>query len=186
MEIKNIQTSELIPYANNSRKHSSEQVKQIAKSISEFGFTQPILVDENNTVLAGHGRLLAAQSIGIKQVPVIILPSLTGNQKKAYVIADNKIAENSEWDVDALKLELDFLHQNSFDISVIPFSDKELTKLFDQFADIEITDEADDVDDISLFTIECRKDDFYEIVDSINMIISKFKDAKVIFTNEQV
>jgi ParB-like chromosome segregation protein Spo0J len=96
----------LIPYATNPRTHSAAQVSQIAASISEFGFTCPILVDSNAGIIAGHGRLLAARNLDLKQVPVISLDHLTDRQKGAYLIAENKLAENAGWDEEALRAEL--------------------------------------------------------------------------------
>lgn len=102
-------TDELIPYARNSRTHSPEQVQQIAASIREFGFTNPVLVDENGGIIAGHGRVLAAQLLDMEEVPTITLAGLTEAQKKAYVIADNKLALNAGWDFDMLKIEIEAL-----------------------------------------------------------------------------
>ena len=97
MEIENRQLSELKPYANNARIHSEQQIQQIVSSIKEFGFTNPILIDENNSVIAGHGRLSAAKIIGLEHIPTITIPGLSYEQKMAYIILDNKIALNLEW-----------------------------------------------------------------------------------------
>lgn len=98
--------NDLIPYANNARTHSEEQVNQIASSIKEFGFNNPILVDEQGGVIAGHGRLKAAKKLGLKVVPTIELSGLSDPQKKAFILADNRIALNSGWDIDLLRIEL--------------------------------------------------------------------------------
>ena len=98
LEIVNKSTEELIPYVNNARTHSDEQINQIAGSIKEFGFNNPILLDGENGVVAGHGRLLAAKKLGLKEVPCIELAHLTEAKKRAYILADNKIALNSGWD----------------------------------------------------------------------------------------
>lgn len=127
---------ELIPYANNSRTHSDEQVTQIASSIKEFGFTNPILIDEQGGIIAGHGRVLAAQQLNMQQVPTIELTGLTDAQKKAYVLADNQIALNSGWDLDMLRLEIETLSELDFDLSLIGFDDKVLEKLLDVDADL--------------------------------------------------
>ena len=116
-------TGELIPYINNSRTHSEKQVQQVAASIKEFGFTNPILIDEGNGIIAGHGRLQAAQMMGMDEVPTITLEGLTEAQRKAYVIADNQLALNAGWDLDALKLEVDRLGELDFDISLLGFDD---------------------------------------------------------------
>ena len=111
--------SELIPYINNSRTHSVEQIRQVSSSIKEFGFTNPILIDEDNNIIAGHGRLLAAEHLKINEVPCIVLAGLTEAQKKAYVIADNQLALNSGWDLDKLKLEVEHLQELEFDVDTI-------------------------------------------------------------------
>ena len=98
--------NDLIPYANNARTHSEEQVNQIASSIKEFGFNNPVLVDEQNGVIAGHGRLKAAKKLGLKVIPTIELTGLSEAQKKAFILADNRIALNSGWDIDLLRIEL--------------------------------------------------------------------------------
>jgi hypothetical protein len=118
--------SELIPYINNTRTHSEEQVKQIAAAINEWGFTNPILIDEKNSIIAGHGRLLAAQKIGMQEVPTIELKGLNDTQRKAYIIADNKLALNAGWDEELLKLELQELKELDFDIELTGFSLEEL------------------------------------------------------------
>jgi DNA modification methylase len=127
-----INTSDLIPYANNSRTHSDEQVNQIASSISEFGFTNPILVDDSNSIVAGHGRLLAAKKLGMDKVPTIQLTGLTKAQIKAYVIADNQLALNAGWDLNVLKLELEHLQEVEFDIDLLGFDDDFLSGLLEE------------------------------------------------------
>ena len=109
LKIDYISASDLVPYENNSRTHSKEQVEQIKRSITEFGFTNPILIDEHNGIIAGHGRLRAAQELGIDTVPTILLEGLTEAQRKAYVIADNKLALNAGWDLDVLSWKLNCL-----------------------------------------------------------------------------
>lgn len=116
----------LIPYAANSRTHSDEQVAQIAASIKEFGWTNPILIDGDNTIIAGHGRLLAARKLGMDKVPIICLDHLTKAQQRALVIADNKLALNAGWDLDMLKVELSDLGDLGFDLSLTGFSDDEI------------------------------------------------------------
>lgn len=119
LEIRYVATGDLIPYVNNSRTHTEKQVQQLASSIKEFGFTNPVLVDEDGGVIAGHGRLLAAQMLGLGEVPAITLKGLTEAQRKAYVIADNKLALNSGWDDELLKIELDSLTDLDFDLDVL-------------------------------------------------------------------
>lgn len=112
---------DLIPYINNTRTHDDKQIKQIASSIKEFGFTNPILIDKDNGLIAGHGRLQAAIKLKIKEVPTIELSNLTDTQKKAYIIADNKLALNAGWDEELLKLELQSLKDLDFDITLTGF-----------------------------------------------------------------
>ena len=121
--------SDLIPYINNSRVHSEEQVLQICSSIKEFGFTNPVLIDEDNGVIAGHGRILAAQKMNLKTVPCLVLAGLSEAQKKAYVIADNKLALNASWDLDMLAVELGDLGDMDFDLDLLGFSDDELAEI---------------------------------------------------------
>lgn len=119
----------LVPYAKNSRTHSPAQVKQIVASIKEWGFTNPVLIDEAGMIVAGHGRVMAAEKMGLSTVPVIVLQGLTEEQKRAYVIADNKIALNAGWDDALLKAELQELSMLGFDLELTGFETKELTGL---------------------------------------------------------
>lgn len=123
--------ADLVPYARNSRTHSESQVQQIAASIREFGFTAPILIDEHNGVIAGHGRIRGAQLVGLRDVPCIRLVGLTEAQKRAYVIADNKLALNAGWDEDLLRSEFQALRQFDFDLSLLGFDDEELAAVFE-------------------------------------------------------
>ncbi|MCE7886575.1 MAG: DNA methylase N-4 [Alphaproteobacteria bacterium PRO2] len=122
-------TDKLVPYDKNPRTHSPEQVNQIAASIAEFGFLNPILVDTAAGIIAGHGRLQAAKQLGLAHVPVVVLDHLTEAQKRAYVIADNKLALNAGWDEDLLRAEMTALAAEDFDLPVIGFSDDELSAL---------------------------------------------------------
>ena len=122
-------TATLIPYVNNARTHSSGQIKQIAASIQEFGWTNPVLIDGDNGIIAGHGRVLAAQLLACENVPTIEIGHLTKAQKKAYIIADNKLAENAGWDSDLLALELGDLKDLNFDLDLTGFSDFEIGEL---------------------------------------------------------
>lgn len=123
-------TSTLIPYARNSRVHTEEQVSQIAASIQEWGFTIPILIDEENTLIAGHGRLLAAQKLELEQVPTMTATGWSDAQKRAYVIADNKLTENSTWDEELLKVEIKQLEFDNYNIENLGFGMDELATLF--------------------------------------------------------
>ncbi len=124
-----VPVSALVPYARNARTHSDAQVAQIAASIAEFGWTNPILIDGERGLIAGHGRLLAARKLELQEVPVIELAHLTPEQKKAYILADNRLAENAGWDAELLKLELEELKAADFDLELMGFSGKELDEL---------------------------------------------------------
>jgi DNA modification methylase len=119
----------LIPYARNPRTHSDAQVAQIAASIAEFGFNNPILVDTKAGIIAGHGRLLAARKLQLAEVPVIVLDHLTDAQKRAYILADNQLALNAGWDDDLLRAELAALQEEDFNVRIIGFDDEELARL---------------------------------------------------------
>ena len=120
---------DILPYERNARVHSPEQIEQIARSIREFGFTMPILVAEGGTIIAGHGRLEAAQKLGLDEVPVIIARGWTDEQRRAYTIADNQIALNSTWDDDLLRVELGNLGAEEFDLELLGFDSKSLAGL---------------------------------------------------------
>jgi ParB-like chromosome segregation protein Spo0J len=125
-------TEDLIPYNNNSRTHDNIHIKQIASSIKEFGFTNPILIDENNITIAGHGRLMAAKSLNIDEVPTITLNDLNEEQRKAYVIADNKLALNAGWDMGILKDELQELSNMDYNLDVLGFDVDEIKLILDE------------------------------------------------------
>jgi ParB-like nuclease domain len=143
MKIETLKTTDLIPYARNSRTHSESQISQIAGSIREFGFTNPVLIDGENGIIAGHGRVMAAGKLGLAEVPCIRLAHLTETQRKAYIIADNKLALNAGWDEDMLGLELAELKDEDFDISLIGFDDSELADIL-----AETTEGETDPDDV--------------------------------------
>lgn len=127
--VESIDIESLIPYARNSRTHSDSQVAQIAASIKEFGFTNPVLIDGDGGIIAGHGRVMAARKLKLAEVPCIRLGHLTETQKRAYVIADNKLAMNSGWDNEMLKLEFAELTEQGFDLDLIGFSEEELAEI---------------------------------------------------------
>ena len=136
---------ELIPYNKNARMHSDAQVAQIAASIVEFGFTNPVLIDGEKGIIAGHGRLMAAKKLGLKKVPVVILDHLSEMQKKAYIIADNKLAENATWNEEILASELADLKENDFDLDLIGFEDQELEKIFSSLYDKDEDQEKEEI-----------------------------------------
>ena len=135
------ETAHLIPYANNSRTHSEEQVKQIASSMKEFGFTSPVLIDEDGGIIAGHGRVMAAELLELKEVPSIVLAGLTEAQKKAYIIADNQLPLNADWNLDLLKLEIQNLNELDFNIDLLGFDDDFLDGLLELEPEDGLTDE---------------------------------------------
>lgn len=128
-QIEQIPVADLIPYARNARTHSEEQVGQIAGSIQEFGFNVPVLIDAQNSIIAGHGRVLAAQRLKLSTVPCIRLTHLTDAQRRAYILADNRIALNSGWDEAMLQVELAELHAEELDLGLLGFEAGELEKL---------------------------------------------------------
>ena len=139
---ENVEIEKLIPYKNNARTHTDEQLEKIAKSIKEFGFINPVLVDSNLNIIAGHGRVLGAKSIGIKEVPCLFIEDLTDEQKRAYIIADNRLAEDAGWDKELLKIELEELKNLDFDISITGFELDDLDFVVDESEIIE--DEFDE------------------------------------------
>lgn len=143
MKTERRKIGDLIPFARNSRTHSDEQVAQIAASIREFGWTNPILVDGDNGIIAGHGRLAAARKLGLTEIPVIVLDHLTDAQKRALVIADNKLALNAGWDVELLSSEIEGLGEDGFDLSLLGFNEDELAALL-----VDKTEGLVDPDDI--------------------------------------
>jgi ParB-like chromosome segregation protein Spo0J len=137
VQIEQVATADLIPYARNARTHSESQVAQIAGSIQEFGFTNPVLIDSENGIIAGHGRVMAAQKLGLQSVPCIRLGHLSDAQKRAYILADNRIALNSGWDEAMLQMELSELHADDVDLGLLGFDAEEVSKLlgYDSLAD---------------------------------------------------
>jgi ParB-like chromosome segregation protein Spo0J len=137
VQIEQVATADLIPYARNARTHSESQVAQIAGSIQEFGFTSPVLIDAANGIIAGHGRVMAAQKLGLQSVPCIRLGHLSEVQKRAYILADNRIALNSGWDEAMLQMELSELHADDVDLGLLGFDAEEVSKLlgYDSSAD---------------------------------------------------
>ena len=177
MQIERVKIGKLIPYANNARTHNEAQVAQIAASIREFGFNNPILIDEQSTIIAGHGRVLAAQALELKDVPCIRLTHLTESQRNAYIIADNKLALNSGWDEELLKLQL----QGLTDIEQIAtgFSTEELNLLFHGWqSDADKMDEIEPIDSLAKQKIivlcyesekEILKDQIQSLIDDLGL-----------------
>ena len=160
MKIEQIKTEDLIPYARNSRTHSAEQTAQIAGSIREFGFTNPVLIDGSNGIIAGHGRVMAAQKLGLESVPCIRLDHLTETQKRAYIIADNKLALNSGWDEEMLALELADLRESDFDLDLMGFDADAIERFLNPpetfTSDHEPDSSAREID-VDGMEMECRR-----------------------------
>ncbi len=145
-ELKLISIDELIPYANNARTHSKEQINKIRSSLREFGFVNPVLIDKDKNIIAGHGRVTAAKEEGIKEVPCVLVEHLTEAQKKAYIIADNKLALDAGWDNELLALELENLKELDFDVELTGFNAAEIEDLFFQVHDKDVEDDDFDAD----------------------------------------
>jgi ParB-like chromosome segregation protein Spo0J len=128
-QIINVDVSELKELERNARLHSADQLKQITESIKRFGFLSPVVIDSNNVVVAGNGRLIAAKGLGIDSVPAIRAQGLSQEELRAYALVDNRLSETSSWDIDMLKIELDDLIGNGMELDVIGFSDDEISKL---------------------------------------------------------
>lgn len=145
-----------MPYARNARTHSDEQVAQIAASIREWGWTVPVLIDEDGGLIAGHGRVLAARKLGLAEIPVMVATGWSEAQKRAYVLADNKLALNAGWDADLLRVELADLQAFDFDLGLTGFSDEELAGLLAQSSE-GLTD-PDTVPDVPLVPVSVPGD----------------------------
>lgn len=178
-------TGELTAYANNSRTHSDEQIAQIANSIQEFGFTNPILIDEHNGIIAGHGRLMGANKLGMQEVPCIVMSGLTEAQKKAYVIADNQLALNAGWDLDMLRFEIESLDELEFDIGLLGFDDDFMDSLFDESKGISIDDEIEELS-LDEIIVKFDKDSITEITSALQDAIKKHAGASIWYNDEQV
>ncbi len=178
----------LRPYARNARTHSDEQISQIAASFLRFGMVNPLLVDTDAGLIAGHGRLEAAKLIGMKEVPVIVLDHLTEDQKRAYIIADNKLAENAGWDKELLKIEMEYLIEHEFNPAEIGFKqeeiddilkkvEEELTDGFDDDEDEGELEEADTICVVGSYRILIDRDDYLKWHDAIREKVGFEKDA---------
>ena len=143
---KTVLVSDLIPYARNSRTHSEVQINKIASSIKEFGFLNPVLIDKDNGIIAGHGRVMAAQKLGLKEVPVLQIGHLSETQKRAYIIADNRLALDAGWDEEMLRVEFAELADNGFNLELTGFEIKEISSIFDETKGVKINNEIDDIE----------------------------------------
>ena len=143
-EMQLISTEKLIPYVNNARTHSAEQINKLRSSLREFGFINPVIIDRDYNVIAGHGRIEAAKAEGISEVPCVFADYLTTAQKKAYILADNRMAMDAGWDEELLRVEIEALQAESFDIGLTGFDESEIADLFE--TDSEVKDDGFDVD----------------------------------------
>ena len=143
-EMQLVPIEKLVPYVNNARTHSPEQINKLRSSLREFGFINPVIIDRDYGVIAGHGRILAAKEEGIKEIPCVFADHLTEAQKKAYIIADNRMAMDAGWDEELLRVEIEALQAEAFDLSLTGFDEKELADLFQE--DSEVEDDDFDVD----------------------------------------
>lgn len=148
--------AELIPYARNARTHSDAQVAQIAASITEWGWTTPVLVDETGSIIAGHGRVMAARKLGLEDVPVMVASGWSEAQKKAYVLADNQLALNAGWDIDLLKIEIGDLDAEGFNLDLVGFDQIELAKFFDQESIFDKDLKEQEYKEVFNIIIECQ------------------------------
>jgi len=178
LKIQEIPIGDLIPYVNNARTHSDEQVAQIAASIKEFGWTNPILIDGQNGIIAGHGRLAAAKKLKINSVPAICIDSLSEPQRKALILADNKLALNADWDYDLLKLELENLNEIGYELNVLGFDPDELEKIM--FGESETSKELKEQQLNSTYEIavECENENEQQIV--FDMLTEKGYKCRVL------
>ncbi len=154
LKIEYLPVGKLLRYAKNSRTHSDEQVEQLVNSIREFGFTNPVLIDEKNELIAGHGRLAAAEILEMDKVPAIRLSNLSEKQKKAYRIADNKLALNAGWDMQLLAEEVKELMDDDFDIDLLGFNDAELDEMLSDEQSREEDDNSSPVVQIKYLAID--------------------------------
>ena len=142
-----VAVEKLVPYVNNARTHSPEQITKLRSSLREFGFINPVIIDKDYGVIAGHGRLMAAKEEGIKEVPCVLVDYLTEAQKKAYIIADNRFAQDAGWDEELLRIEIESLQAEAFDVSLTGFEDQEIADLFAGDNDTGAEDDDFDLND---------------------------------------
>ena len=120
--VQEVRLADLVPYERNAKQHSAEQVQKIADSIKEFGFLSPVLIDRAGNIIAGHGRVMAAKSLGMKTVPAVYIEGLTETQRRAYILADNKLTELGAWDDDMVRIELEALNMEDFSVELTGFT----------------------------------------------------------------
>lgn len=179
VRIIQVNPSKLKYYERNNKKHPPEQIRQLMNSIREFGFVNPVLIDENDELIAGHGRTEAAKELQLKEIPAIRLIGLTVSQKRALRISDNKIAENASWDVDALTFELEALKLEEFDLDILGFSSEELERLLPVDAPEDNTLPPTQVKPkTSRIMIDCLDKDAEKLKEDITKLIADRKYAE--------
>ena len=182
-KLESVPVEALIPYARNARKHSDEQVAQLAASIREFGFNAPVLVDKDNGIIAGHGRVLAARKLGIEAVPCLRLDHLTETQRRAYILADNRLAElGGGWDEEMLKLEMEQLQELKFDINFTGFNEPEVDALINQIDETTNTEKGKNPlekldkyleSETKVISISFESDEFISVVNRLDRIMEE-------------
>jgi ParB-like chromosome segregation protein Spo0J len=163
MQVEQISIEKLIPYVNNARTHSDAQVAQIAASIKEFGFNNPVLIADDNSIIAGHGRVMAARKLGKDTVPAVRLSHLTEMQRKAYILADNKLALNAGWDDELLRIEIKELLDNQFSMDLLGFDVEEITRLMDAGISLHEPEEQK-YSEVFNIIVECKNEQEQERV----------------------
>ena len=194
MQLINKNIEDLIQYANNARTHSDEQVLQIASSIKEFGFTNPVLLDEKDGVIAGHGRIMAAKLLKMDEVPTITLSGLSEAQIKAYIIADNKLALNSGWDEEMLKVELSELEELGYDMDLTGFEKFEIDELFgdeenitsEEFGDKNKEVDVDNYDDEMILKFKLTFSEYEEANTKLREIANSPENALKILLKMEI
>ena len=180
MQVVYKSVDELIPYVNNARTHSDKQISQIAASIKEFGFNNPILLDGENGMVAGHGRLMGAKKLKMKEVPCIELSHLSESQKKAYILADNKIALNAEWDIDLLEIEIQSIKNAEIDTMLLGFNEYEISDMLNNISDSDI-DIIEDIKEGVNFTVKCENiEELNKLKNLLNTAANKIDAEKLL------
>ena len=162
-EMKLMKVSQLVPYINNARTHNEEQITKLRSSLREFGFINPVIIDRECNVIAGHGRILAAKAEGIEEIPCVFADHLTEAQKKAYIIADNRMAQDAGWDEELLRIEIEALQAESFDIALTGFEEQEIADLFALESDSEVEEDDFDLNDALEKAAFVQKGDIWQV-----------------------
>lgn len=181
MQIKTLEIEKIVPYHNNPRKNQA--IDKVASSIKEFGFQQPIVIDKDNIIIVGHTRLEASKKLGLKEVPVVVA-ELSETKAKAYRLADNRVNQDSEWDITLLNLELDILKEDNFDLKLTGFNQEEIDNILDNQKTNDFNDLSNEQEDY-FKSISFMFDDLETYQDLLNKI-EKYKENNNLDTKEQV